>query len=80
MKEMKEQEEIEGRNKQQVLYQLAGLAARISAEIQKSPQMTDLNKSLFVTSQEKQSIAQITSTISNSDNKWNKFADEHQNF
>ena len=42
--------------------------------------MSDLTITLFVPSPEKQPIAQATSAICNSDDEWNKFADEHQNF
>ena len=50
------------------------------AETNKSPQMSDSTKTLFIPSPEKQSNAQSTSTISNSDDEWTKCADEHQNF
>ena len=42
--------------------------------------MSDLTKTLFIPLPEKKFIAQTTSTISNSDDQRNKFADEHQNF
>ena len=72
------QKEIDGRQTQQVLHPLAGLEARISAKTQKIPQMTYLTKSLFAPSPKKQSMALTISTISNIDNEFNKFVDEHQ--